>query len=236
MKTVGLLGGMTCESTLEYYRLINRITRREIGGSHSAKIVMISMDFHEIDTLMEARKWDEIASILSRAAINIERCGADFLVICTNTMHKIADEIQRHVKIPILNIIDATACEIKKTGIGIVGLLGTSFTMEEDFYKERLGDKYGLQVLTPDREDRNAINRVIKNELAIGEIRESSKRTFQRIIQTLKNRGAKGVVLGCTEIPVLVGREDADIPLFDTTYIHSEAAAKYAIGLQSECG
>lgn len=229
MKTIGLLGGMTCESSSEYYRIINEATREKLGGIHSARSVMVSVDMSEIEPLMEAGKWDEILTILVEAAKNVEKAGAHFLVICTNTMHKLADEIQKQIQIPILNIIDATAEQIKAGGIHTAGLLGTRFTMEEDFYKERLSQRHGLKVLIPSQEEIQAINRIIFDELSIGEIKESSRKVYWEIINRLADQGAQGIILGCTEIPLLVHQEEGDIPLFDTTRIHSLAAVEYAL-------
>ena len=228
MKTIGLLGGMTCESSSEYYRIINEATREKLGGIHSARSVMVSVDMSEIEPLMVAGKWDEILTILVEAAQNVEKAGAHFLVICTNTMHKLADEIQKYIQIPILNIIDATAEQIKARGIHTVGLLGTRFTMEEDFYKERLSQRHGLKVLIPSQEEIQVINRIIFDELSIGEIKESSRKVYWQIINRLADQGARGIILGCTEIPLLVHEEEGDIPLFDTTRIHSLAAVEYA--------
>jgi aspartate racemase len=229
MKTIGLLGGMTCESSCEYYRIINEVTREKLGGIHSARSVMVSVDFAEIEVLMEQGKWDMIREILAAEARNVEKAGADFLVLCTNTMHKLADEIQKQIQIPILNIIDAAAEQIKARGIHTVGLLGTRFTMEQDFYKERLRQKHGLTVKIPSEEEIKTIHRVIVDELSIGEIRESSNKVYWEIINRLAEQGAEGIILGCTEIPLLVHEEEGNIPLFDTTRIHAEAAVEYAL-------
>jgi len=231
MKTIGLIGGMTCESSAEYYRLINEFTRKKLKGIHSARSVMISVDFSEIEELMETGKWDEILAILIEAAQNVEKAGAHFLLLCTNTMHKMADQIQKKIHIPILNIIDAAAEQIKTRKIHTVGLLGTRFTMEEDFYKNRLIQKHGLKVLIPSAKEIQTIHRIIVDELSIGEIRESSKQVYWQIIHGLVDQGAQGVILGCTEIPLLVREQDEEgrIPLFDTTHIHSAAAVDYAI-------
>lgn len=229
MKTIGLIGGMTCESSCEYYRLINEITRSKLGGVHSAPSVMISVDFAVIEPLMEAGKWDEILDILIDCAHNIEKSGADFLVLCTNTMHKLADDIQLHIEIPILNIIDAAADEIIDRELNTIGLLGTRFTMEEDFYKDRLKEEHGLEVLIPSPEEIETIHRVIVKELSIGKIRESSKKLYWNIMNRLADQGAQGIILGCTEIPLLVKEKEGNIPLFDTTLIHSTAAVEYAL-------
>ncbi|MFC2145847.1 aspartate/glutamate racemase family protein [Acidobacteriota bacterium] len=229
MKTIGLIGGMTCESSCEYYRLINEITRSKLGGIHSASSVMISVDFAVIESLMEAGKWDEILDILVECAHNVEKAGADFLVLCTNTMHKLADDIQIHTEIPILNIIDAAADQIIDREFNTIGLLGTRFTMEEDFYKDRLKEEHGLEVLIPSPGEIETIHRVIVKELSIGKIRESSKKLYWQIINRLADRGAQGILLGCTEIPLLVHEKEGNIPLFDTTLIHATAAVEYAL-------
>ncbi len=229
MKTIGLLGGMTAESSAEYYRIINQTAREKLGGIHSARSVMFSLDFEEIDLLMEAGKWDEIRDILIKGARAVERAGADFMVVCTNTMHKLVPEIQVCIGIPILNIIDVTAEQIKKRGFRTIGLLGTRFTMEEDFYCNRLQQQHGLKALIPSGEDVRTVHRIIVEELAIGEIRETSKQTYWEIMGRLADRGAEGIILGCTEIPLLVKQEEGNIPLFDTTTIHARAAVNYAL-------
>ena len=229
MKTIGLLGGMTAESSAEYYRIINQTAREKLGGIHSARSVMFSVDFEEIDLLMEAGKWDEIRDILIEAARAIERAGADFLVICTNTMHKLVPDIQKKINIPILNIIDATAEQIKIRELQTIGLLGTRFTMVEDFYRSRLQQEHGLKVLIPSEPDIRTVHRIIVEELAIGEIHETSKQTYWEIMGRLADQGAEGIILGCTEIPLLVKQEEGNIPLFDTTTIHARAAVDYAL-------
>ena len=229
MKTIGLIGGMTCESSAEYYRILNELTRKKLGGIHSARSIMLSVDFAEIEDLMETGKWDTILGILVDAARSVERAGADFLVICTNTMHKLADGIRQQIGIPILNIIDETAKRVKTRGIGTVGLLGTRFTMEEDFYRGRLKEKHGLEVLIPSPEDVMIVHRVIVDELSIGNITKAAKEKYRRIIDKLAEQGAGGIILGCTEIPLLVKQEEGDIPLFDTTQIHAEAAVALAL-------
>jgi aspartate racemase len=233
MKTIGLVGGMTCESSSEYYRIINETTRAKLGGIHSARSVMVSVDMAEIDPLMEAGKWETILAILVEAAQNVEKAGAHFLVICTNTMHKLADEIQKQIQIPILNIIDVTAEQIKARGLHTVGLLGTRFTMEEDFYKGRLNQKHQLKVLIPSQEEVQTIHRIIFDELSIGEIREPSRKVYWQIINRLANQGAQGIILGCTEIPLLIHEEEGGIPLFDTTRIHAIAAVEYALNMNN---
>jgi aspartate racemase len=229
MKTIGLIGGMTCESSLEYYRIINETVRTRLGGVHSARSIMVSVDFHDIDGWMRQEKWAEIAAVVAAAAESVEAGGADFLVICTNTIHKLADEVQRHVQIPLLHIGDVTAQAIKRQGLQQVGLLGTRFTMEEDFYRGRLREKHGLEVVIPDTPDRQTVDRVINEELSIGVIKDSSRSAYQGIIASLVEKGAQGVILGCTEIPLLVKPADSPVPVFDTTRIHAEAAVDLAL-------
>ncbi len=229
MKTIGLLGGMTCESSLVYYRLINEITREKLGGSHSARSVMVSVDFGEVEPHMERGEWDRVLAFMLDAARAVERGGADFLVLCTNTMHRFVEPIGREIKIPILHIVDATAVAIKKMGFATIGLLGTRFTMEEDFYRRRLLEKHGIASLVPDKEDRERVHRVIVDELSRGIIDPASRDAYWRIIRELAARGAQGIILGCTEIPLLVNRDQGDIPLFDTTEIHARAAVELAL-------
>lgn len=229
MKTIGLIGGMTCESSLEYYRIINETVRTRLGGVHSARSIMVSVDFYDIDVWMRQEKWAEIAAVVAAAAESVEAGGADFLVICTNTIHKLADEVQRHIRIPLLHIGDVTAQAIKRQGLQKVGLLGTRFTMEEDFYRGRLREKHGLEVVIPDTPDRQTVDRVINEELSIGVIKDSSRSAYQGIIASLVEKGAQGVILGCTEIPLLVKPADSPVPVFDTTRIHAEAAVDLAL-------
>ncbi|MGL1892707.1 MAG: aspartate/glutamate racemase family protein [Spirochaetaceae bacterium] len=229
MKTIGLLGGMSWESTVGYYTAINMGIKNSLGGLHSAEIAMYSVDFDPIEKLQHNGDWDGTAKILGEAAKNIESAGADFLLICTNTMHKVAPEIERSINIPILHIADATAEVLIKKGIRTVGLLGTSFTMEQDFYKGRLTKNFGLDVLIPNKEDRSIIHNVIYNELCLGKALTSSKSEFLRIITLLRNQGAEAVILGCTEIGMLVSQADTDVTLLDTTYIHAEKAVEYAL-------
>lgn len=229
MKTIGLLGGMSWESSLEYYRIINERTKARLGGFHSAESVMYSVDFAEIETLQHQAKWPETAQMLSRAATSLEAAGADFIVLCTNTMHKVAAEIESAVRIPLLHIADATAGQVSSRGFKKIGLLGTRFTMEEDFYKGRLTQKHGLEVLVPDAPDRETVHRVIYEELVVGRVEPSSRRQFMTIIERLAEAGAEGVILGCTEIGLLVKDEDSPVPLFDTTRIHAEAAVDLAL-------
>ena len=229
MKTIGLIGGMSWESSLEYYRIVNETTKTKLGGLHSAKSIMYSVDFAEIERLQHQNRWQEAAHVLIEAARSIENSGADFLVLCTNTMHKVAEEIQAHINIPFLHIADATAGQINNSGIKTVGLLGTRFTMEEDFYKRRLTEKFGMDVIIPDAEAREIVHRVIYDELVVGEIRQNSKERYLNIIQQLVDGGAEGIILGCTEIGLLVHQGDCRVPLFDTTRIHAVAAVEYAL-------
>jgi aspartate racemase len=229
MKTIGLIGGMSWESSSEYYRIINETVKMKLGGLHSAKSIMVSVDFAEIEILQHQGKWIEAAQMLIAAAKNIENGGVDFIVLCTNTMHKVANEIQANVKIPLLHIADATAQRVKDAGIQKIGLLGTRFTMEEDFYTGRLTQKHGLSVIVPDAQARAIVHRVIYDELVMGEIRQHSKEQYIAIIEQMVNQGAEGVILGCTEIGLLIHQQDCQVPLFDTTRIHAEAAVAYAL-------
>jgi aspartate racemase len=229
MKTIGLLGGMSWESTVGYYREINEGVKQRLGGFHSARILLNSVDFAEIEKLQHEGDWESTGKILASAAQGIEAGGADFLLICTNTMHKVADQIDDAIDIPLLHIADATAEVLVEANVKIVGLLGTAFTMEQAFYKDRLGEKYGLDVLVPDAHDRKLVHDVIYQELCMGIINDSSKNGFQRIVDQLGERGAEGVILGCTEIGILIGECDTDIRLFDTTKIHAAKAVEWAI-------
>jgi aspartate racemase len=230
MKTIGLIGGMSWESTVPYYRIINETVRNKLGGLHSAKVVLYSVDFYEIELLQRSGDWDEAGRVLAQAAESLQAAGADFLVLCTNTMHKVADIIESAVRIPLFHIADATAQEIKKAGLTQVGLLGTRFTMVEDFYRGRLRDPHQLKVLIPDDADQGVVHRVIYEELVLGLVRDSSRTEYRKIIQRLVNHGAQGVILGCTEISMLVGPADSPVPLFDTTGIHARKAAEYSLG------
>jgi aspartate racemase len=229
MKTIGLIGGMSWESSLEYYRIINEMVREHLGGLHSARIVMHSFDFAQIAELQNKGDWDQAAKTLADAAKRLEKAGAEVLVICTNTMHKSADHVQKNVHIPLLYIADATAEQIKAKGLKKVGLLGTKFTMEDDFYKGRLSDKHGIEVIIPDEHERQIINQVIFDELCIGQVKQDSKENLRRIMQNLAENGAEGIILGCTEICLLVGKRDAAIPIFDTTKIHATSAGRFAL-------
>ena len=229
MKTIGLIGGMSWESSLEYYRIINEKVKEKLGGLHSAKSLMYSVDFDEIEKLQHQGNWGEATKLMIDAAQRLERGGADFVIICTNTMHKMADEVQNNIKMPLLHIADATAERIQAKGLKKIGLLGTKFTMEEDFYKWRLINKYNLEVLIPIDEDRQIVHDVIYNELCLGTINQSSKDQFIRIINNLVDNGAEAVILGCTEIPLLVQQTDIKVLLFDTTKIHAESAVEYSL-------
>ena len=229
MKTIGMIGGMSWESSIEYYGIINETVKEKLGGLHSAKSLMYSVDFAEIETLQHAGKWDEATLAMIAAARHLEAGGADFVVICTNTMHKMADEVEAAIGIPLLHIADATADAIKSQGLSKIGLLGTKFTMEEDFYRGRLVEKHGLEVIIPDAEDREIVHHVIYGELVLGEIKTESLEQYKNVIEKLIAAGAQGIILGCTEIGLLVKDEDSRVSLFDTTYIHAVAAVEMAL-------
>jgi aspartate racemase len=229
VKTIGLIGGMSWESSIEYYRIINETTQAKLGGLHSAKSIMFSVDFAEIEVLQHEGKWAEAAQMLIEAARSLEAGEANFIVLCTNTMHKVADDIQANVNIPLLHIADATAQLVKDAGMHKIGLLGTRFTMEEEFYKGRLAQKYGLIVIVPNAEEREIVHRVIYDELVIGKIQQHSKEKYMRIMENMVHQGAEGIILGCTEIGLLIHKQDSRVPLFDTTRIHAEAAVEYAL-------
>ncbi len=229
MKTIGMIGGMSWESSLEYYRIINETVRERLGGLHSAKCLLYSVDFAEIEALQREGRWEEATQAMIAAARQVESGGADFILICTNTMHKMADEVQRGLSIPLLHIADATAEQIRARGLRKIGLIGTRFTMEENFYKGRLVEGYGLEVLIPEPAEREIIHRVIYDELCLGKIEPDSRVNFLRIMQGLANKGAQGIILGCTEIGLLVDARDSTLPLFDTTRIHAEAAVSFAL-------
>lgn len=234
MKTIGMIGGMSWESTLSYYRAINEGVKRERGGFHSAKIVLYSVDFAEIEHLQALGDWQGAAVILAAAAQAVEAGGADFLMICTNTMHKVAAQVAEAVSIPLLHIADATAEQLLADGISKVGLLGTAFTMEHDFYKKRLTEKYGIEVVIPDDVDRRIVHDVIFTELCLGLIQESSRVEYIRIIEQLADQGAQAVILGCTEIALLLGQRDTSVPLYDTTALHARKAVDVALGRSSK--
>ena len=237
MKKIGLLGGMSWESTSHYYDAINKRTKEILGGFHSAEIILYSVDFEVIEKLQSIGDWDGQASILKEAAKIIELAGADFLVVCSNTMHKVASEIERAIKIPLLHIVDATAEQLLIDGIDKIGLIGTSFTMKEDFYKKKLENNYGIAVIVPNHSDQKKINNVIYNELCQGIVDDNSREDYLNIIEKLAVNGAQAVVLGCTEIGMLISSEDANVPLYDTTLIHSRCAVDYALassGMRNE--
>ncbi len=220
---------MSWESSIEYYRIINEVTKSKLGGLHSAKSVMFSVDFAEIETLQHQNRWQEAAGLMVLAAQSIEKVGADFIVLCTNTMHKLADEIEANIQIPFLHIADATAQKVQSSGISKIGLLGTRFTMEEDFYRGRLVEKHGLEVLIPSDEEREVVHQVIYEELCLGIINPESRKQYIEIMNRLVELGAEGIILGCTEIELLVQAKDATVGLFPTTRIHAEAAVEKAI-------
>ncbi|QFT09589.1 aspartate/glutamate racemase family protein [Vibrio sp. THAF190c] len=229
MKTIGLLGGMSWESTASYYKALNEGVKSRLGGLNSAKVVLFSVNFDEIEKLQHQGKWDETAVLLSDAAESVEKAGADFLMICTNTMHKVVSEIESRISIPVLHIADATASVLQTDGIEKVGLLGTRFTMEQDFYKGRLTDKFGMDVVVPNSEDQESVHTIIYDELCKGVIKESSKQQYLKIIDKLYAEGAQAVILGCTEIALLVSQQDTQVPLYDTTEIHAKQGVEYAL-------
>ena len=226
---MGMIGGMSWESTLEYYRIVNETTKNRLGGFHSAKCILYSVDFAEVEKLQHLGDWDELTRLMKDAARKLEGAGADFVIICTNTMHKMADEVQEVIRIPILHIVDVTAEAIRANREKRVGLLGTKFTMEQDFYKGRLRDKHGVEVVIPGEEDRQVVHDILYSELCMGEIKELSKGKFKSVIQNLVDRGAQSVILGCTEIPLIVSQDDYDIPVYDTTTLHAQAAVDFAL-------
>ena len=228
MKTLGLIGGMSWESTIPYYQIINDIVKERLGGLHSARLILYSVEFAEIEELQSTGQWDKSAEILGDAAKKLQACGADYIVICTNTMHKVAPQIQAMISVPVIHIADATAEVLKKDGLHRIALLGTKYTMTQDFYKQRLIDQ-GFEVLIPEEKDIEPVNRIIFDELCVGVIKDESRKEYQRIIQDLKDKGAEGVILGCTEIGLLIHQEDSVLPVYDTTLIHAQAAAEAAL-------
>ncbi|QTF09390.1 aspartate/glutamate racemase family protein [Brenneria izadpanahii] len=229
MKTLGLIGGMSWESTIPYYRTINEYVKNQLGGLHSAKIILHSVDFHDIEQLQSHGDWQQAAQALSDIAIGLGKAGAEAVVICTNTMHKVADAVENASGLPLLHIADATGESVSQQGMKKVGLLGTRYTMEQDFYRRRIHDRYDIEVIIPDPAARETVNRVIYEELCQGKIDAGSRQAYREIIQQLMRQGAEGIILGCTEIPLLLSADDADVPLFDTTALHAIAAAKYAL-------
>ncbi len=220
---------MSWESTIPYYRMINQQVKEQLGGLHSAKIILYSVDFHEIEQLQVKGDWQSAAKVLSDAAVSLKLAGAEVVVVCTNTMHKVADDIEAASGLPLLHIADATAAQIKQQGINKIGLLGTRYTMEQDFYRGRLTEKHDIEVITPDSADREVINRIIYEELCLGVINDISRQEYRRIIGKLEQQGVQGIIFGCTEITLLVNAQDASVPVFDTTAIHAKAAAEYAL-------
>lgn len=229
MRTIGLIGGMSWESTIPYYRIINETVKERLGGLHSAKLILYSVDFHEIELLQRSENWTEAGRLLARAARSLQAAGADIVVLCTNTMHKVADAIENAVDVPLFHIADPTAEEIKRLGLTRVGLLGTRFTMERNFYKDRLRERHGIDVIVPNATDREIVHKTIYEELCLGKTLDQSRREYRRIIQELVVRGVQGVILGCTEIPMLVRADDCEVPIFDTTAIHARMAAEWAL-------
>ena len=228
LKTIGLIGGMSWESTVTYYKIINETVKEKLGGLHSAKCILYSVDFQEIEECQANGNWEKSGEILGEAAYNLEKAGADFIVICTNTMHKVVNQIKEKISIPILHIAEMTAEKILEKGLKNIALLGTKYTMEQDFYKSKLIEK-GINVTIPDKNDIETINKVIYDELCLGTINSDSKKKFLEIVDKLRSKGAEGIILGCTEIGLLIKNEDTDVPLFDTAIIHAEQAAIYSI-------
>jgi len=229
MRTIGLLGGMSWESSVEYYRVLNRAIRARLGGFHSAKVLMYSFDFAEIESLQNRGEWREAGRLLGETARNLETAGADMIVIATNTMHKLAEKVESRINIPLLHIVDATAFEIHRLKISKVGLIGTRFTMEEDFYRNRLKLKYGIEAITPDKAGRMNLHNLLYDSRALEEVKLDAREPLLDIIESLVMRGAEGIILGCTEIPLMIYAEDFSVPLLDTTRIHAEAAADFAL-------
>lgn len=234
MKTIGLIGGMSWESTALYYQWINKAVKARLGGLHSAKIVLISVDFAEIESLQVTGDWGAAAKLLSKAATSLEKAGADCVLICTNTMHKVAPEVEAAISIPLIHIADATAIRIKQKNYTTIGLLGTGFTMAEDFYKGRLRDKFGLNILVPTENQQSDIHRIIYEELCLGQVKASSRSEYLKVIEGMAKQGADAVILGCTEITMLIHEEHTTMPLLDTTAIHAEAAVEFALEIGYE--
>ena len=230
MKTIGLVGGMSWESTAHYYRLINEAVKARLGGLHSARLVLSSVDFADIEPLQRADRWEEAGAILNRAALGVERAGAELLVLCANTMHKVADRMMRGVHLPLVHIADVTGARVVGAGVRKVGLLGTRYTMEQDFYRARLAERFGLDVRVPGPAERDEVNRIIFEELCLGRVEPRSKARYLAVIEALIGEGAEGVIAGCTEITMLVQQPDVPVPLFDTTELHALAAVEQALG------
>ena len=230
MKTLGLIGGMTWHSTVDYYRLINQGVHERLGGSHSAELLLLSIDFEPVEEMQGRGDWAGMGRLMASWAKRLEGAGAEGLLICTNTMHRLAADVERAVRVPLIHIADATAVAIKKAGMSTVALLGTRYTMELDFYRGRLEKEHGLKVLIPEEPGRTAVHDIIYRELAFGDVREESRRTYVATIEELMRRGAQGVILGCTEIPLLIKEKDSPVPVFDTTALHAAAAVEFALG------
>ena len=229
MKIAGLIGGMSWESTIEYYRIMNETVKEHYGGLHSAECILYSFDFESIGSLQRENEWEKLTGLMIDAATRLKKAGADFIVICTNTMHKMADDIENSVGLPLLHIADATGEAITKKGLRKVGLLGTTFTMEEDFYKKRINEKYGIDIIIPPENQRKTVHSIIFDELCVGKIDTSSKERMLEIMRGLISSGAEGIILGCTEIPLLINQDDVDFPVFDTTAIHARAVVSYVL-------
>ncbi|MFW5952800.1 MAG: aspartate/glutamate racemase family protein [Candidatus Natronoplasma sp.] len=229
MKTIGLIGGMSWESTLEYYRLVNEGMKKRLGGDHSAEVVIYSFDFYDIVNLQEKGEWKKLEDMMVKAGKGLKGVGADFLLICANTMNKMADQVQKRVGLPVIHIGDAAAEAIKERRMDTVGLIGTNYVMEGDFYRRRMKEKHGIEVLIPEKEKRDRVHDIIYNELCKGEVKDRSKDDLLKMLQDLVDRGAEGIILGCTEIPLYVTRDDVDIPLFNTTAIHAESAVEQVL-------
>jgi len=229
VKVIGLIGGMSWESTVPYYRIINETVKEKLGGLHSARLVLYSVDFHEIERMQQSGDWAAAGALLADAARALQAAGAECIVVCTNTMHKVAEFIVAAVNIPLLHIADPTADAIKQAGHATVGLIGTRFTMEQDFYRDRLSTQHGLTVLTPPEPDRNIVHRIIYEELCLGQVLTESRDQYRRIMAGLVAKGAQAIILGCTEISLLVDQRDASVPLFDTTHLHARGAAEWAL-------
>lgn len=234
MKTIGMIGGMSWESSLDYYRYLNEIVKQKLGGLHSAQCLLYSVDFDEIEVYQRSSQWHLATEVMVSAAQRLERGGADFIIICTNTMHKMAHEVQAAVHIPVLHIVDALANAIHQAGIQTIGLLGTRFTMEQDFYRTRLENLHHINVLVPDQAARQQVHDIIYQELCLGDVRESSRQKYQQIIALLQSQGAEGIILGCTEIGMLIKQVDSSLPLFDSTLIHARRAVSYALSEMPE--
>jgi aspartate racemase len=228
MRTIGMLGGMSWESSAHYYRLANELVRERLGGLHSARLVLYSVDFDEIERLQRNGEWEQAGQLLGRAAAAVEAAGADLLLLCTNTMHKVAVQVQAAITIPLLHLADATADAVIAAGVRTVGLLGTAFTMEQDFYRDRLAG-HGLRVIVPESDDRAEVHRIIYDELCLGDVREASREIYRRVIHRLIQAGAQGVILGCTEIELLISPADSAVPVFATSRLHVEAAVNAAL-------